>query len=53
VSAKERQTTGTFNSLVFHTNYAVDFSLARMSDTLSDVPMAMSVTAWDGMTGRR
>jgi hypothetical protein len=51
VSAKEGQSAGTFNSLVFHTNSAVDFDFAGISDTVFDVPMAMSITVWDGMTG--
>jgi hypothetical protein len=44
VSAKEGQSTGIFNSLVFHTNSAEDFGFAGISDTVSDVSMAMSVT---------
>jgi hypothetical protein len=47
VIAKERQSTGTFNSLVFHTNSAVDFGSADISDTVSDVSMTMSVIVWD------
>ncbi len=43
MSAKEGQSTGTFNSVVFHTNSAVDFG----SDTVSDVSMRMSVTVSD------
>jgi hypothetical protein len=42
VSAKEGQSKDTFNSMVFHTDSAVDFGFAGVSDT-----------AWDGMTGRR
>jgi hypothetical protein len=53
VSAKEGQGTGTLNSLVFHTNSAVDCGFAGISDTVSSVSMAMSVTVWDGMTGPR
>jgi hypothetical protein len=44
VSAKEGQCTGIFNSLVFHTNSAVDCGFAGISDTVSEVSMAMSVT---------
>ncbi len=46
-------TEGIFNSLVFHTNFAVDFGFASVSDTVSDISMAISVTAWNGMAGRR
>ncbi len=49
MSAKEGQSTGTFNSLVFHTNSAVDFGFAGISDTVSDVFTAMSVAVWDQM----
>jgi hypothetical protein len=48
VSAKEGRITGTFNSLVFRTNSAVDFGFAGRFGTVSDVFMAMSVTVWDG-----
>jgi hypothetical protein len=41
-SAKEGQSTGTLNSLVFHTNSTVDFGFAGIFDTVSDVSMAMS-----------
>jgi hypothetical protein len=40
---KEGQTTGTFNSLVFHTNSALDFGFAGIFDTISGLSMAMSV----------
>ncbi len=53
MSVKEGQSTVTFNSLMFHTNSTVEFGFARISDTVSDVSMAMSVTVWDGMPGRR
>jgi hypothetical protein len=53
VSAKEGQNTGAFNSLVFQTNAAVEFAFAGISDMVSDVSMAMSVTIWDEMTGCR
>jgi hypothetical protein len=52
VSAKEGQSTGTVNSLVFHTTSIVDFGFAGISDTVSHVSMRMHVTVWDGMTGR-
>ncbi len=42
MSEKEGKSTGTFNSLVFHTNSAVDFGFADISDTV-----------WDGMMGPR
>jgi hypothetical protein len=47
VIAKERQSTGTFNSLVFYTNSAVDFGFADISDTVSDISMIMSVIVCD------
>ncbi len=53
MSAKEGQSTGTFNSLAFHTDSAVEFGFAGISDTVSDVSMTMLVTVWDRMTGRR
>jgi hypothetical protein len=40
---KEGQSTGTFNSLVFHTNSEVNVGFVG----ISDVSMAMSVTPWD------
>ncbi len=49
--AEEEQSTGTFNSMVFHTNSAVDFGIIGTFDTVSDVFMTMSVMIWDGMTG--
>ncbi len=52
MSAKQGQSTDIFNSLMFQTNSTVEFGFARISDTVSDVSMAMSVTVWDGMTGR-
>jgi len=39
-SSKEGQSTGTFNSVVFHPNSTVDFDFAR----ISDVSMTMPVT---------
>ncbi len=53
MNAKEGQTTGTFDSLVLDTNSTVEFGFTSISDTISDVSMTMSVTACDGMTGRR
>ncbi len=53
MNAKEGQSTGTFNSLVFPTNSALDFGFAGTSDTVSDVSMTKSVTVLDGMTARR
>ncbi len=44
VSAKGGQSPGTLHSLVFHTNSAVDCGFAGISDTISEVFMAMSVT---------
>ncbi len=44
MSAKEGHSTGIFNSLVFHTNSIVDFDCVVISDTVSDVFVAMSVT---------
>jgi hypothetical protein len=44
VSAKEGQSTRTFNSLVFYTNSAVDLSFAGKSDTVSFVSMTMAIT---------
>jgi hypothetical protein len=52
VSAKEGQSKDTFNSMVFHTDSAVDFGFASISDKVSDVSMAMFITVWDGMMGR-
>ncbi len=52
MSAKERQSTDAFNSLVFHTDSAVNFGFAGISDTVSDVSMTMSVTVSDGIMGR-
>jgi len=48
---KEGQSTGTFNSLVFHTNSEVEFGFTGISDMVSDVSMAMSVTPWDAGHG--
>ncbi len=53
MSVKEGQSTDTSDSLVFHTNSAVDFGFASMSDTVSEVSIAISITVWDGMTGLR
>ncbi len=53
MSAKEGHSTRTFNSLVFHTNAAVDFDFDGISDTVSAISMAMSLMVWDGMTGPR
>ncbi len=52
VSAKEGQSTDAFNSLVFHTDSAVNFGCTGISDAVSDVSMTMSVIVWDGMMGR-
>ncbi len=54
MSAKEGRSTGTLNSVVFHTNSEVDFGFAAISDTASsDVAMAMCVTVCDrGETGK-
>jgi hypothetical protein len=40
MSAKEGQSIGIFNSLVFHTNSALDFGFVGISDKVSDVSMA-------------
>ncbi len=50
--AEEEQSIGTFNSMVFHANSAVDFGMIGTPETISDVSMTMSVMVWDGMTGR-
>ncbi len=50
MSAEEEQSTGIFNSLMFHTNSAVDFGFPGTSDTVSDVSVTMPVTVWDGIT---
>jgi len=44
MSAKEGQSTGIFNSLMFHTNSTVDFGFAA----ISDLSMAMFVTVCEG-----
>ncbi len=50
---KEDKSTGTFNSVGFHTGSAVDFGFASISVTVSDVSIAMSVTVCDrGERGR-
>ncbi len=41
MSAREEQSTGTFNSLVFHTNSTVDVGSTGISDKVSDISMAM------------
>jgi hypothetical protein len=43
VSAQEGQSTGTFNSLVFHLNSAVDFGFIDISETVPDVSIIMTV----------
>jgi hypothetical protein len=48
MSAKERQITGTFNSLVFHTNSAVDFGFNGISYTISALSMAILVAVRAG-----
>jgi hypothetical protein len=53
LSAKEGQSIGTSNWLMFHTNSTIDFSFAGISNTIADVSVAMSVTFWDEMTGHR
>ncbi len=53
VRAEEEQSTDTFNSVVFHTNSAVDFGFIGTPETISGVSMTMSVTVWDRMKGRR
>jgi hypothetical protein len=45
MSTKQGKITGIFNSLVFHTNSAVDFAFTSISDTVSEVSMTMSVTS--------
>ncbi len=57
MSAKEEQSTGSFNSLVFHTNSAVDFRFAGISVMVSDRREAlagggganMSAIIYDGL----
>ncbi len=36
---------------MFHTNFTVGFSFAGISDTVSDVSMAMTVTVCERMKG--
>ncbi len=47
MSAREEQSTGTFNSPVFHTNSTVDVGFTSIYDKVSDISMAMPTTFCD------